>query len=315
MNGERYRPETTGRNEDKTSSAQARVFEGRTMREALAKVSAAFGEDALILNHWREDKRVKVEASMVGAEDTTVDIEVAEAIETADATAASMQPPAGDESSNSPDPTLTCLPMQPAEIQGAYRFVGASGVGKTSTLIKLLVEWCMHNRAENAVVMTTDDQRLGGTEALQLSCQLLGVDLKQVAAEQLVASVAQEKLAKLILIDTAAMEVQAPTAVPGVRDVLVLSAVHNMLSIQSQYDLAGGTRIGGCALTHLDQPFVTSDLTCWLAAKVLPLFWLSHSAYLPGGLEAADQTAVMRFLPTTLVEQTSTSMMGVRVTA
>ncbi|MEM7000968.1 MAG: hypothetical protein AAF529_09280 [Pseudomonadota bacterium] len=286
------------------------------MREALAKVSAAFGEDALILNHWREDNRVKVEASVVGADDTSVDNEATEAIETADATAsaASMQPSAGDEGSSS-DPTLTCLPMQPAEIQGAYRFVGTSGVGKTSTLIKLLVEWCMHNPAEDAVVMTTDDQRLGGTEALQLSCQLLGVDLKQVPAEQLVASVVQEKLAKLILIDTAAMEVQAPAAVPGVRDVLVLSAVHNMLSIQSQYDLAGGTRIGGCALTHLDQPFVTSDLTSWLAAKVLPLFWLSHSAYLPGGVEAADQTAVMRFLPATLVEQSSTSMMGVRVTA
>lgn len=182
-----------------------------------------------------------------------------------------------------------CAALTVDQLQGKFRFVGASGVGKTSLLIKILVEWVMIHGPADALVIANDNHRLGANEALQLTCQLLDVEITQShhagGAQQGNLPATQAK--RLVLIDSSAAELTELRPVAGVRDVVVLSALHSEIALQAQLASLSGSQTAYLGLTHVDQAFDQSALAGFLCRSGLQPAFIGSSAFLPGGIETA----------------------------
>ncbi len=181
-------------------------------------------------------------------------------------------------------------------LRGAYRFVGASGVGKTSLLMKLLVEWCIHNGSAQVLVVSTDTDKLAGTEALHLTCQMLNVQMLEMSHAQLTKNLDQLLSHKLVLIDAPALEmghITRQSVLHGVEDVMVLSALHSTAHLDKQVSSSGTYSGALCAVTHLDELCEPEVFCSWLNQQDLQLAWLGTGAYVPGGIETANARALM----------------------
>ena len=276
-----------------TTMQDGHIYEytAASMREALAKVKTELGRDALILSQERIDGRVVVKACLEMPEPDGVD----------DAAAAQEPAPDHDDAEdNEPADLLDQVGFAEkpvSSLKGIFRFVGASGVGKTSTLIKVLVEWSMRNRSGDVLVVTADNQKLAGTESLQLACQMLGIRLEECDLNRLEQRLPAWIDHDLVLIDTPALDaweqasfVKQPGRVrTGMTDVMVVSAQHSRIALDHQCTLLrkAGVRPELAVLTHMDQPYDHQTIVSWLGDQTMALAWLGTSSYLPEGLETA----------------------------
>ncbi len=290
------------------------TFTADTLRAALAAVREALGPEALIVSQEQIGQRFRVQATLdAGEAAITAAIASAASPEGAVAgrgTVHAAQPRGEDLLADAPPvPEPVALDLVPqtfvyagvdvTQLTGCFRFVGGSGVGKTTTLIKVLAEWVMHNGNGGAVVISTDDQKLAGAEPLQLACQMLGVENHQCNAAELEPLLARLRLNELVLIDTPASETTRsvtgngvnvdtkPSTPVAVRDVLVCSAQHSAVALRAQSRHLHGCARGWTALTHLDQPFDAHDLVRWLEGAQISLAWLAGSQAVADNLERA----------------------------
>lgn len=265
-----------------------------SMREALLKVRHQLGPDALILEQKKKGTGVEVKASLDVSEDIVeIDQPVAE-----EKPVPEKAPPAA------PMQTfplrlaehLVCAQKPLSALRGKLRFIGPSGVGKTSLLIKILVEWVMHNGVANVLVVSTDSQKLAAAEPLQLACQLLGVSLRESTPARLGELLRKHADAELILIDSCASELEGTGVLNEVQEVVVLSALHSLYSLERQLSVMPDLAQAWVALTHVDQPFDRQALFHWMDERALRLFCMGSSAYLPGGVEAVTRAVLQRLL-------------------
>ncbi len=180
-------------------------------------------------------------------------------------------------------------------LRGVYRLVGAAGSGKTTLLVKILLEWVLHHSADEAAVVSTDLDRLGAGESLQLAAQMLNVDVLECQPRDLQGSLQTLAGKQLVLIDSPALQRHGQGAPPGVRDIWVLCGVHNLLNIKAQQALLPQPP-AALALTHMDQ-LLCPDL--WLNhiyRQRLPLLCLGTGRELSGALDLADAESVLRVL-------------------
>jgi len=63
---------------------------------------------------------------------------------------------------------------------GVYALVGATGVGKTTTIAKLAARCVIRHGAEKVALLTTDSYRIGGHEQLRIYGRLLGLPVKNI---------------------------------------------------------------------------------------------------------------------------------------
>ena len=180
-----------------------------------------------------------------------------------------------------------------ASLQGAYRFVGASGVGKSATLIKVLVEWVLRNGARDVVVVSSDNEQLAGTEALQLTCQMLSVSMRECSVGELPAILAQYSSKRLVLVDSPAMELRRPMgAITSLQDIWVCSALHGPANLAAQYAVVQTLRPVGVVPTQLDQVIAADPIASLLYRWRLPLYWLGTGSRLPDGIDQADEDSL-----------------------
>lgn len=310
---------------DESGAEQVRAFRAPTMREALKKIREELGPDALIISQEAVLGGVEIHAALelpevilesetlntgfsVGREEgvpaqvVSVD-KVAGAGLGSQASASTFAEAIAEARVDhvkgvDVPAVVTPLPRLPAlqfglgaitDLVGAYRFLGGSGVGKTSLLIKIVVEVAMHRGVEAIEVVSTDNQRLAGTEQLELACQMLGVRLTSARITNLEPTIAALPRDALILIDTTASELQKQTIAPviGVRDVFVCSAEHSMPSMAAQRRACGQPRL--TAVTHLDRPGDRTGLADWLHDTGQSLLFFGASGYVPEGLSVASQ--------------------------
>ncbi len=184
-----------------------------------------------------------------------------------------------------------------AHLHGVYRFIGNSGVGKTTSLIKVLVEWVMHNGPRDVAVLSTDNQRLAGTEALQLVCQMLNVTVEEVNPPQLKDALSRFAKKTLVLIDTPALSRgHGANPVDGVQDLWVCSALHGVQTLQAQYRAVVQSHPVGVVVTQVDQCEAGDDIANLLYQWRLPLYWLGTGSDLPDSIEIAENESLYRGL-------------------
>ena len=247
---------------------------------ALKQVREELGPDALIINQAQVGDRVIIEAALELpeiAEEAAVEVEL-------------ELPNPEEESSSVPAKEIRVAGIPIRDLRGCFRFVGGSGVGKTSLVIKAAVEYAMCHGTQGLLVLATDQERLAGTEQLELGCQMLGIQLVTRAPSELPSAISAYGQKDLVLIDTTAAEIINPEPVIGVNDVFVCSNEHSVPSLEAQRQICGRTRY--TVVTHMDRPSDCQATGEWLVNTDQELLFLGASGYLPEGLESATQASV-----------------------
>lgn len=184
---------------------------------------------------------------------------------------------------------------------GSWRVLGAPGVGKTTTAIKLLAARVLAVGPAGSRVVSADTQRLGGQESLLLASELLGLELHSVAPAALAGCIGQAQAGELEVIDTPGVALghgrpAVARPAPGVRDVFVLPATWRS-DVAGQWLDAQGTRSSCCAvITHVDEAPAIGGLCSELAVRGIPLLALGTGTSLPEALEPASAALLTQLM-------------------
>jgi len=180
---------------------------------------------------------------------------------------------------------------------GRVAFVGATGVGKTTTLAKIAVRWVLRHGARDIALIAADPVRIGAQDHLRSLAQLLGVPVYTPENFDQLPALLSRLNERLILIDT-----------PGssVRDVQLtrrLAVLANSASkLETALVLAASTQAGAieeavrrfapanpscCVLTKLDEAASLGGVLSALIRARLPVSYMSEGQRVPEDLRPA----------------------------
>jgi flagellar biosynthesis protein FlhF len=182
---------------------------------------------------------------------------------------------------------------------GRVAFIGATGVGKTTTLAKLAVRWVLRHGPRDLALVGSDTVRIGAQDQIQSLGQLLGVPVYTPENfESLPTLLARLGCRhRLILIDT-----------PGssLRDAQLANRLGVLSNCASQMEtalvLAGSTQAGAieetvkrfapanpacCVLTKLDEAASLGGALSALIRARLPVSYVSEGQRVPEDLSPA----------------------------
>jgi flagellar biosynthesis protein FlhF len=182
---------------------------------------------------------------------------------------------------------------------GRVAFIGATGVGKTTTLAKLAVRWVLRHGARDIALVGSDTVRIGAQDQIQSLGQLLGVPVYTPENFESLPTLLSRlgDRHRLILIDT-----------PGssLRDAQLASRLGVLANCASQMEtalvLAGSTQAGAieetvkrfapanpscCVLTKLDEAASLGGALSALIRARLPVSYVSEGQRVPEDLRPA----------------------------
>jgi flagellar biosynthesis protein FlhF len=168
--------------------------------------------------------------------------------------------------------------------------VGPSGVGKTTTVIKLAAREALQ-KGRRVALMTLDDRRIGAIEELRIYAEILDVPL---AAASCLAEARQalQDLATLdvILIDT-------PGVSPGQDERRACGRERDLRQVIEAWKQVP---VSGLAFTRLDETGACGSILNLLIRSRLPLFHLSTGPKIPEDLaERPVELLISRLWPNT----------------
>lgn len=181
---------------------------------------------------------------------------------------------------------------------GRIAFIGATGVGKSTTLAKVAVRWVLRHGPRDLALVAADNARIGAQDQLQSLGQLLGAPV-YVPDSFAALPALLERLAhcRLVLIDT-----------PGasLRDERVGERLTTLAGCASQLEtalvLAASTQAGAleeavrrfspakpacCVLTKIDEAASLGGALSVLIRARLPVAWVSEGQRVPEDLQPA----------------------------
>ncbi len=188
---------------------------------------------------------------------------------------------------------------------GVISLVGATGVGKTTTIAKLAARYVQSWGLRDVALVTTDHFRIGAQEQLFTYGRLLGVPvLTADNHDELCQALDKLRDRKLVLIDTAGMSPRdenlqkqfallSGLSVPN-RTALVLSASSQAPDLDDQFRRFAPADPSAVILTKLDEASrIGAALSC-LVRHGLPLAYTTDGQRVPEDLTAArpDQLAL-----------------------
>jgi flagellar biosynthesis GTPase FlhF len=180
---------------------------------------------------------------------------------------------------------------------GRVAFVGATGVGKTTTLAKIAVRWVLRHGPRDIALIAADPVRIGAQDQLQSLAQLLGVPVYTPENFEQLPSLLSQLSEQLILIDTPGASVR-DTQLAGRLAVLSNSAS----KLQTALVLAASTQAGAieeavrhfapvnpscCVLTKLDEAVSLGGVLSALIRARLPVSYMSEGQRVPEDLRPA----------------------------
>lgn len=182
-------------------------------------------------------------------------------------------------------------------------FVGPSGAGKTTALVKLALRYGVATRTPSQI-FSTDTLRVGGSEQLGAYARIMGVSFQAVsstaALEQALEEIRGSK--KLIFIDTpgyspAEMEEAAELRSflgrnPHVDVQLVLPATMRGSAISSALKRFSIFHPSKVFFTHLDEIETTGGIVDAAIRSALPISFLSTGQQIPEDLEGASKAVL-----------------------
>jgi flagellar biosynthesis protein FlhF len=181
---------------------------------------------------------------------------------------------------------------------GRVAFIGATGVGKTTTLAKIAVRWVLRNGPNDMALVAADSVRIGAQDQLQSLGQLLGAPVYAPDSfAGLGALLNQLTRFRLVLIDTPGISVRDPqldarlAALTGVSAplecVLVLPANAQAGALEEAVKRFAPVNPSCCVLTKVDEAASLGGALSTLVSTKLPIAYVSEGQRVPEDLQPA----------------------------
>ncbi len=182
---------------------------------------------------------------------------------------------------------------------GVIAVVGATGVGKTTTVAKLAARFAMKHGNRHVALVTTDSYRIGAHEQLLNYSRILGVPLHVAQDNDDLARILAGLVDKrLVLIDTAGMSQRdlrlteqfqkLQEASVLIRPYLVLSASTQLASLNETVKAFEHVDLAGCIITKLDEAATLGGVLTSVIKSQLPVAYLTDGQKVPEDLQTAS---------------------------
>ena len=180
---------------------------------------------------------------------------------------------------------------------GRIAFIGATGVGKTTTLAKLAVRWVLRHGARDLALVAADGVRLGAQEQMRSLGQLLGAPVYLPEDFESVPALLSKLQQRFVLIDTPGSSLR-DAQMPARLSVLANSASQ----LQTALVLAATTQAGAleeavkrfapanpccCVLTKVDEATSLGGSLSALIRSRIPVSYVSEGQRVPEDLRPA----------------------------
>ena len=170
---------------------------------------------------------------------------------------------------------------------GIFAFIGPSGAGKTSALMKLATRWLLDHSVEDVAIISVSNE----TESIQRLSAMTNIPVYVVDKHNSLSErLAQCSLRRLVLIDTSGLSQDAPqhqtvldylASLNQLKSFIVLPATGDHRWCKKAIaDYAASNTIG-CILSNVDQVDAIGGLLCVLMTCQLPVNYLSKGELLP----------------------------------
>lgn len=189
---------------------------------------------------------------------------------------------------------------------GVYSLVGATGVGKTTTIAKLAARYAQIHGADKVGLISTDSFRIGALEQLATYAKILGCPLKQAKnTEELSEAIYQLRHKKLVLIDTAGMsqrDIKLTERLNNlltksrvrIKNYLVLSATSQMSVLQESVQHFRSVPLSGCIFTKIDESLSLGELMSVAIHNRLPIGYLTNGQRVPEDIRVANSEKIVQ---------------------
>ncbi|MFK8068220.1 MAG: flagellar biosynthesis protein FlhF [Gammaproteobacteria bacterium] len=181
---------------------------------------------------------------------------------------------------------------------GVVALVGPAGVGKTTLIAKLAVQYATRHGRENVALITTDSQRFGAFDQLRNLGSVLQIPVRAVdSSGELDAALDGFMEKPLVLIDTAglsyrdqklAVELQSLKASTSMlKTYMVMSATTQADALEQMLTAFSPVNLSGCMITKVDESTSLGSVLSSVVEHKLPVAYYSEGQKIPDDLKIA----------------------------
>jgi len=182
---------------------------------------------------------------------------------------------------------------------GVVALVGATGVGKTTTIAKLAARYTLKHGPHRVALITTDNYRVAAHEQLRSYARIMGVPMRVTGdADSLREALDSLQDKELILIDTAGMsqrdmmlnkqfEMLQAEGLPEIKTYLTLAANCQRGVLNETNDKFKEMHLDGCIFTKLDETTSMGGALSVAIENDLPVSYLCDGQQVPEDIHLA----------------------------
>ncbi len=182
---------------------------------------------------------------------------------------------------------------------GVYALVGATGVGKTTTIAKLAARCVIRHGTEKIALLTTDSYRIGGHEQLRIYGRILGLPVKNIQdSNDLQLTLSELRSKHIVLIDTVGMShrdqmvaeqiATLSNASADIKKVLVMSAGSSDRTLDEIVTVYRKYNIDGCIVTKVDEAASLGVVLDAIIRRKLVLHYVTNGQKVPEDIHSAN---------------------------
>jgi len=193
------------------------------------------------------------------------------------------------------------LPVDSTDILdqgGVVALVGATGVGKTTSIAKLAARYALKHGSERVAMVTTDSYRIAAHEQLRTYGRILDIPVRIANTHaELVESLKLLADRDLVLVDTAGMSQRdmrlsqqfqmIKGSTPSIKTCLVLSATTHRAGLREIAKAFGEISLDGCILTKLDETTSLGGALSAVIEQSIPVIYVSDGQRVPEDIHIA----------------------------
>ena len=187
---------------------------------------------------------------------------------------------------------------------GIVALMGATGVGKTTTLAKLAARYVLQYERQQVALVTTDCFRIGGQEQLETFAKYLGIPVVVATdGRELRAALDNLMPRKLVLVDTAGLGQRDPRMYQQYKTVnsvgydvdtyIVLPATAQLRALREVVATFGEGALSGAFITKVDESAELGGVLDVVIDYRLPVAYVSAGQKVPRDLEPANAPALV----------------------